>query len=538
MTHRKIILLSLVGFIAFLSGGWLLQRDGQAAGVYRQARLFDNVVAYVADFYVDSLSEQQIYDMAIDGLLRELEDPYTTFLRPDDLRELTVSTTGNYGGLGIRIEIADGWITVVAPLPETPAERAGMQSGDRIVEVDGTSTHRWSMDQAVRELRGEPGSRVRITVVRPGVSEPLRFTIAREQIHVKSIGFASMLEGGVGYVQLTQVSAQSARELEEEIDRLREQGARALILDMRTNPGGLLDEGIAVTDLFLPRGEVVVETRGRAPDATATYRARTDERWPDMPLAVLVNGASASATEIIAGALQDHDRALILGTQTFGKGLVQTVYQLGPAQALKLTTGRWYTPSGRVLERPKREQGLALAELDDEPTAADTVPLDSLPTYRTDGGRTVYGGGGIRPDVLVPPDTLTAAEQAFGRALGGKIPAYRDVMSTYSLDLKGRNAVTDPAFEVTPAMLAEFHRRLTERGVHVPDSVWHGARALVSRQLGYEITRHAFGREMEIRRQVRHDRQIAEAAALLRRADSPQALFALAAQQPVSVERN
>ena len=302
MTHRKAVLIALVGFVAFLSGGWLLQRGGGAASVYQQARLFDNVVAYVADFYVDSLSEQDIYDKAIDGLLRELDDPYTTFLRPEDLNDLAVSTTGNYGGLGIRIEIADGWITVVAPLPETPAERVGIQSGDRIVEVDGVSTHQWSMDKAVGTLRGEPGSTVRVTIVRPGLPEPLRFQVERQQVHVKAVQFAAVLEGRVGYVQLAGVSEQSARELEQEINALREQGAQSLILDLRNNPGGLLDEGIAVSDLFLDRGQVVVETRGRAPDATATYRARGQQKWPGMPITVLVNGASASASCTAAAA--------------------------------------------------------------------------------------------------------------------------------------------------------------------------------------------------------------------------------------------
>lgn len=538
MTQRKIVLVVLVGFIAFLSGGWLLQRGSGTASVYQQARLFDNVVAYVADFYVDSLSEQAIYDKAIDGLLRELEDPYTTFLRPEDLQELSVSTTGNYGGLGIRIEIADGWITVVAPLPETPAERAGMQSGDRIVEVDGVSTHEWSMDKAVGTLRGEPGSAVRLTVVRAGVPEPLRFTVERAQVHVKAVQFAAVLEGGVGYVQLAGVSERSASELEQEVNRLRREGATTLIFDLRNNPGGLLDEGIAVADLFLERGQVVVETRGRAPDATATYRARGAQKWADMPVAVLVNGGSASASEIIAGALQDHDRALILGTQTFGKGLVQTVYQMGPAQALKLTTGRWYTPAGRVLERPRGEQGIALAELEDEPGPGDSVSLDSLPTFRTDAGRIVYGGGGIRPDVVVRADTLTTREQQFGRALGSTIPVYRDVLSTYALDLKGQNGITDPDFTVTPQMLQEFRRRLAAREVTVADSVWNGASPLLDRQLGYEITRYVFGRPAEIRRQLRHDAQVAEAAALLRRADSPRAVFSLAAEAPVPAGRN
>ncbi len=324
MNSKNLVALGLVGMVAFVSGGWLLQRGSdRAGGVYQQARLFENVVAYVADYYVEPIDERELYDMAIDGLLRELEDPYSTFLRPADFERLTLSTTGNYGGLGIRIEVSDGWITVVVPLPDTPAERVGMQAGDRIVEVDGESSYDWTLDEAVSRLRGPAGEPARIKVARPGFDEPNDFEVIREAIHVKSVQYSTVLDGGVGYVQLNPVSESSAKELAEAVNALTEDGARSLVLDLRNNPGGLLNEGVWVSDLFLEQGDVVVETRGRAPGASGVHRASRAERWPDMPLVVLVNQNSASAAEIIAGALQDHDRALILGVPTFGKGLVQ-----------------------------------------------------------------------------------------------------------------------------------------------------------------------------------------------------------------------
>jgi len=538
MNRKNLLLFGLVGFIAFLSGGWLLQRGGQHAGdVYQKARLFENVVAYVSEYYVDSLDAGRLYDLAIDGMLKELQDPYSTFLRPSDLEDLRVSTTGNYGGLGIRIEPSDGWIQIVAPLPDTPADRAGVQAGDRIIAVDGESTHEWSADKAVGRLRGPPGAPTTITVSRPGVPEPIEFRIVREQIHVRSVEGGTVLPGGVGFLRLTQVSEESAQELGEEITRLRAAGARGLILDMRNNPGGLLNEGVAVADLFLDRGQIVVETRGRAPGASGVFRASHAQSWADMPVIVLVNSNSASAAEIIAGALQDHDRALIVGTQTFGKGLVQSVFELGPGpQALKLTTGRWHTPSGRQLERTTRRPATIAVAPDDadetaDAAAADSVHGDSLkPAFRTDAGRVVYGGGGIVPDRVIRSDTLTSGEQAFARALGARVPDYRSALTTFALDLKGRNAVADPGFRVTTAMRGELIRRLRDRGVTLPDSIFAGAGTLLDEQLGDEVARYVFGRPAEIQRQLRRDAQVREAMGLLARAKSPSELFTLAVE--------
>jgi carboxyl-terminal processing protease len=539
MNRKNVLLFALVGFIAFLSGGWLLQRGGaQSGNVYDKARLFESVVSYLSEYYVDSLGEGHIYDLAIDGMLKQLNDPYTTFLRPKDFEDLTVSTTGNYGGLGIRIEASDGWIQVVTPLPDTPAERAGVQAGDRIVEVEGVSTHEWSMDKAVSSLRGEPGQEAHITVVRPGVAEPIKFTIVRDRIHVKSVEGGTVLADGTGYVRLVQVSESSAQELGDEIERLRKQGARTMVLDLRGDPGGLLNEGVAVSDLFLNRGQVVVETRGRAPGSSEVYRADHPQQWPDMPMVVLVNGYTASAAEIIAGALQDHDRALIVGTPTFGKGLVQSVIQLGPGpEALKLTTGRWYTPSGRVLERPNRRDRVLVAETpaggveDSIAAVPDSAAADTArPVFHTDAGRVVYGGGAITPDLAVRPDTLTGPEQLFARELGSRVPEYRAALTTYALDLKAKDAITKPDFRVTPAMRATLVKRLEARGIALPDSVFAGAGQLLDEQLGDELANYVFGRQTQIQRQLARDPQVKEAIALLARATSPAELFTLAAR--------
>ena len=266
MSRSRVIVTSLIAVVAFISGGWFMQQESRSStSVYQQARLFDDVLSHVADYYVDSLDERTLYRMAIDGMLDELKDPYTGFLDGRELRSLNEQTTGNYGGVGLQIEYRDNAIVVVGPLPDSPAERAGIQTGDRIVQVGDSATARWNQERAVRELRGQPGSQVTLRIVRPGLDAPLTFTLTRAQIHSRSVRLAMMLDEGVGYIELPQGFSQAtAQELRAAIDSLRGAGMRSLVLDMRWNPGGLLEEGVAVADLFLDPGQEIVTTRGRA----------------------------------------------------------------------------------------------------------------------------------------------------------------------------------------------------------------------------------------------------------------------------------
>ena len=534
MKRQRVVVTVLVAVVAFLSGGWLLQRDTQGdAGVYQKARLFDDVLTYVAEYYVDSLPEPKLYDMAIDGMLGALKDPYTTYLRPSDYKDLELATTGNYGGVGMQIDVRDGWITVVAPIAGTPAEQAGIQSGDRIVQIDGHTTRGFNNDKAVQELRGPAGTHVKLTVARPGLADTVHFDITRAHIHVTSVQYAGLLGGGdVGYVSLANsaISESTADELAGAVDSLRQRGAKALILDLRGNPGGVLDQGVAVSDLFLNPGDVVVETKGRAPGSTDTYRADHAERWPGMPVVVLVDQYTASAAEIIAGALQDHDRALLLGTPTFGKGLVQTVYPLNGRDFLKMTTGRWYTPSGRSIQRPMHD--IMLEETGEALVDTAQVVKDSAQVYHTSGVRVVRGGGGIRPDIISRADTLTDGEKALSRALGSKVTEWRDVLTNYALALKAQDAVKQRGFAVTPAMRAELLRRLLSRGVTIPDSVWSGAQQLIDEQIAYSVTGYVFGRPAEFARRLSDDAEVKEAVGLLQRAHSPKELLSLSQAQP------
>ena len=540
MIRHKGFVVAVVILAALASGGWFLQRETEPAGsVYQQARLFDDVLAHVADYYVDSLDEKQLYQMAIDGMLDKLGDPYSVFLKPDDFRQLSEATTGNYSGLGIQIDVRDGWITVVAPLPDTPAERAGIQTGDRIIQLDGRSTEGWKQDQAVKELRGPVSTTAELTIRRAGVDQAIKFKVTRATIHIRSVDprITMMLDNRVGYIALSPVSESSAREVSQAIDTLLKQGMKSLIFDLRGNPGGLLDQGVAVSDLFLDPDKEIVETRGRAPGSSHEFRDKNPQPWPHLPIVVIVNGGTASAAEIISGALQDHDRALVVGTPTFGKGLVQSFWRLTPETGLKLTTARWYTPSGRTIQRVTKSEAEQEAQVIAAQRGQDTKP-DTTLLFHTDAGRPVYGGGGIRPDVYVLADTFTTGERAFVKALGDKIPWYRDALAAYALELKEGNRLPSPNFTVTTGMVDEVVRRVRAKGAELPDSVIAGARTLISQEFGYEAARYVFGRSVEFRRRIADDEQVKRAQSLADRAKSPQDLLALVNPATPSTVRN
>ncbi len=534
MSRKRVVVTVSIALVAFASGGWLMQQENRSGqSVYQQARMFDDVLSHVADYYVDSLNEQQLYRMAIDGMLRELRDPYTGFLDGRELRTLSEQTTGNYGGVGLQIEVRDGAILVVAPMADSPAEQAGIITGDRIVGVDDSSTARWNQEQAVTRLRGLPGSKVRLRVERPGMTEALSYELTRAQIHARSVRLGTMLEGGVGYVEVQSFSESTGRELVAAIDTLRAAGMRSLILDLRWNPGGLLNEGLQVSDLFLDPGQAIVETRGRAPGATQRHTDRAPQRFPELPLVVLINGASASASEIVAGALQDHDRAVLVGTTSFGKGLVQSVFRLSNDASLKLTTSKWYTPSGRSIQRPFR--GDEERDPDDDVAHADSAPADS---FRTDRGRFVRGGGGIAPDVLVRQDSaVTVGVQRLQTALGRDVVKYTDALAAFALDARARRTVQGPTFAVTPAMREQFLGLLRQRGVRLDQATIEATWPIIERQLGDQTARFVFGREGQVRRQAAHDPVLATATRLAARARTPAELFQLAAEASPAASR-
>jgi carboxyl-terminal processing protease len=517
MSHRWTVP-GLLALIACFTGGWFLQqRLGVGGDVYQQARLFEEVLAHVRDYHVDSLPEDELYRRAIDGMLQQLHDPYAALLVGKDFQRQQEQTTGDYGGIGLQVDARNGWITVVTPMPGTPGERAGIRPGDQLAQVDGAPAAGWTMERAVEALRGPIGTTIDLAVRREGVDAPLRFRLTRERIHQRAVSQGLLLADGVGYLSLSMVRENCAAELEQEVAGLVARGMKSLVLDLRSDPGGLRDEAVDAASLFLdPRQDILV-SRGRAPGDNYRWTDGTVQRWRDLPIVVLVNRGTASAAEIIAGALQDHDRALVVGDTTYGKGIVQTLFPLGPDVALRITTARWYTPSGRSI------QGAML----DSVMGARHAATDSA-ALRSDGGRLLAGGGGIVPDVRLEPDTFTTGEQAFSRALDGRLEAFRDAVTATALDMRRRGTIRSESFTVGQAMRDAVRRQLEERGVRLADSTYRGGETILGQQLGYELARYIFGAPAERRRRVSDDRQIGQAVALLHQAQTPRALLGLA----------
>lgn len=541
---RGVLAPAMVASVALISGGWLLQQGGgEQSSVYQQARLFDEVLQNVSERYVDEHPDSELYEMAINGFLRELGDPHTSFMSAEEYNNLRIQTSGEYGGLGIQIAERDGWVTVIAPLPGTPAERAGVKAGDRIIAVEGQSTEGWTADDAVKVLRGPRGAPANIRVARIGVDEPIDYRIVRDEIHVRSVPYAFLLDDGIGYTRLNLFSETSTQELQQAIAGLRQKGANRLILDLRENPGGLLDQGVSVADLFLERGDAIVETRARDPRQNQVFRDVRGEAATDPTIVVLVDEYSASAAEIVAGALQDHDRALVVGTPTFGKGSVQTLLPLSGGNFLKMTTGKWYTPSGRSIQKEiSRDEG-ETALVESAPIAEDGTPLETADsinlrdreTFRTDAGRTVYGGGGIVPDLIVRPDTFTTAEKEFFEAASKTGSEFNDVLFRYAIDYARANPNLRPDFGVTPAMRQEFVSRLRTAGVQLESTLVAGAQDFIDQRLVYEIAKQKFGDSVAARRNLASDNVVRSAVELLRRHPNQQALFRAVQQSQAGV---
>lgn len=508
-TRPKTVALSGILLIALVAGAWMLHRGaaGSATVPANGPKLYDEVSSLIRSQYVDTVSEPRIRRLSVDGMLSELNDPYDAYLPPERLHTLAERVSGSYAGIGLQVDVRDGSLIVVNPLPGGPGERAGILTGDRIVQIDGRSLAGWSPEEVQRLLRGPPGSRVTVTVERVGTVKPLSLTLERSDIHRSAVRRSAVLPARVGYAALSGFSDSTATELSRTVDSLRGAGATSLILDLRSNPGGLLQQGISVAGLFLDRGERIVSTRGRDPSENRVYADSTRQRWPGMPLAVLVNDKTASAAEVVAGALQDHDRAAVLGAPTYGKGSVQQVFPVAAGGAVRLTTARWFTPVGRQIAR-------------EVPPADGSEPPDSEaahPRFKTDAGRTVIGGGGITPDLQVGDTTAPPENVALMRALGTHVAAFHDALASFALAAKSTRSIRSPDFEVTRPMLDDVYRRMVQRGADVPRNVYDDAAPLVSRLLAYEVDRYVFGPEAEFRRKAGDDRTMIEAQRLLAR---------------------
>jgi len=341
----------VAGVLVSIGHGVFAERGStQATLPVEELRTFSDVFGRIKNDYVVDVDDKELIENAIRGMLSGL-DPHSSYLDAEQFTELQVGTTGQFGGLGIEVGMENGFVKVIAPIDDTPAQRAGVQSGDLVIRLDDTPVKGMTLNEAVKVMRGEPGSDIELTIVREGLDQPLKITITRDVIKVKSVR-ARMLEPGFGYLRISQFQSKSAENMVDAIDDLKKENKgplEGLVLDLRNNPGGVLNGAVAVSDAFLKKG-MIVYTEGRIADSRLRFNATPDDVIDGAPLVVLVNQGSASASEIVAGALQDHKRAIIVGVKTFGKGSVQTILPLSSNSALKLTTARYYTPSGRSIQ--------------------------------------------------------------------------------------------------------------------------------------------------------------------------------------------
>ena len=339
---------ALALLVAGMAASPVVNPAASETGAYSELRAFSEVLSLVEENYVNKVDAKKLIRGAIRGMLRTL-DPHTTYLNPEFFKEMQVETTGRFGGLGVEISIRDGVLTVVTPIEDTPAYKAGVQAGDQIILIEKEPTKDLSLQEVVKKLRGKPGTKVKISVRREGEEELLPFTITRRIIRIKSVR-SRMLPEDIAYIRVRSFQNGTGREVKDALASLKDEGARALVLDLRNNPGGLLSQAVSVSDIFLEAGSLIVYTKGRMTDQEHRFTSTHEVPGGEIPMAVLVNAGSASASEIVAGALQDLERAKLIGVKTFGKGSVQTVVPLSDGSGLRLTTALYFTPKGKRIQ--------------------------------------------------------------------------------------------------------------------------------------------------------------------------------------------
>jgi carboxyl-terminal processing protease len=422
--QRRVLLGGMLGVLFAL--GWWVGGSHAANGLYSGLDLFVEVLQTVQANYVDPVDTDKLVTGAMRGVAHGL-DPWSRYLDAEEFRALRGVIQGAFDGIGASVDEHDGWPVVIAPIEGSPAWDAGLEPGDVITKVDGHSTFGLSPDEMSTRLRGPAGTEVTLTVARDDAERELK--LLRRRVTVKNVPYAFLAAPGVGYVRLAHFSAHASADVAAACDTLRAAGARALALDLRGNPGGTIDEAVAIASQFLPQGARVTSTQGRASGASQHYDATRPHPELNWPLAVLVDGGSASASEILAGALQDHDRAVLVGDTTFGKGVAQQVYPLrGSFGALQLTVSRYLTPSGRSIHR-ERLTAADDSEDDSDSPSTDTTKAQADKVWRTDAGRIVRSGAGLAPDVRVKADSAAARLRMSPRHPGGAAGAAREALA-------------------------------------------------------------------------------------------------------------
>lgn len=493
-------------------------------GFDRYDKLSD-VINYIMESYVDSLDREELTQEAIVNLLRDL-DPHSSFIPASAFREMNDPLMGSFEGIGIEFNMITDTVVVINPIPGGPSESIGIRAGDRIISVEGTPIAGVSMNtqDVVRKLKGPKGTKVTVEVLRRGLDDPLEFTITRDKIPSYSLDIAYMIDPATGYIKLGQFSATTHQEFRMAMERLKRMGMEQMILDLRGNGGGFLDAAIQLADEFLVPQSLIVYTEGRNRPRT-TALARRNGGFETQPLVILIDEWSASASEIVAGAVQDHDRGVIIGRRSFGKGLVQEQVQLADGSALRLTVARYYTPSGRSIQKPydngsdEYYADLMQRMLDGELETPDSIRNNDSLRFETTAGRTVFGGGGITPDIFVPFQTEERTPW-FVRV------ANRGLIYRFSFDYADTHRETITQFQdadefiqqftVTGSILNEFRDFTTENTIEFVPADFRASKQLIETQIKAYIGRNIFGNEAFFPVINKHDDTIARALEALR----------------------
>jgi carboxyl-terminal processing protease len=530
MKQRFAVLITLVILLSSLTGGLLGGSTAAKAAPSSSTSPSDFLTNFtealdvIQQTYVDKVGPDQLVYSAIKGMLRAL-DPHSSFFDPKEFTRLREDQHSKYFGLGIRVRplLRDHGRHVIVDPPAigTPAERKGLRAGDVITRIEGEPIDDWTSDDVVSHLKGPRGTTVNITIERPGVRDPLQFKIERDEIPLVTVPYAFHLRPGIGYVKIDRFSESTSDELRAKLKDLDTDKLSGLVLDLRDNPGGLLNQAIEVSDFFLPRGDLVVSTKGRAEGSAKAYRAPSSDKI-QVPVVVLINRHSASASEIVAGALQDHDRALIVGETSFGKGLVQSIFNLDNDTGMALTTAKYYTPSGRLIQRDYSGSTFEyIMNSNDKP--ADNKAGREITS--TDSGRKVYGGGGITPDIVEPArelnkfEALLASKDVFfqyaRRLTSGQVPAASNFkMPIEDSEISASSEKTPksiPNLEITDAILADFKAYLTERRVEFTDEDVRNNVDFIKRRIRQEVYTSSFGLQEGFKAAIQGDSQVLKA---------------------------
>jgi carboxyl-terminal processing protease len=511
-TPRFLAAAVLAVLLAALAGGFfgssaLARQDD----VTQQYRVFTAALDAVDREYVDDVSSDRLVYGAVDGMLHTL-DPHSSFFDPKSYAQMRERQEGHYYGLGITIQVLDGDITVQSIFEGSPAYKTGLRRGDIIARIGGQDAKGWTSDQAVKKLKGPKGSSVNISIKRSGYDGLIDMDVQRDEVNITTVRAAFMIDKDTGYIKLDQFTETSDREMGDALQKLSAAGMKRLVFDLRENPGGALDQAIRISNRFLPKGDMIVYTRGRVQNSNQDYRATEESQYTHLPMVTLVTRGSASASEIVSGALQDHDRSLVVGETTFGKALVQSVYPISEGAGVAVTTGRYYTPSGRMIQRPwdgSFDEYLTYTLRDQ---TADRQHKASELKF-TDAGRKVYGGGGIEPDKFIVGTVEGFNPTRFGRLLNSR-QEFVEFANQYTGEgdtrMSAANKNKKPVargFVVTDAMLNDFKAMLASRKVKVDEEAFAKDETFIRAMIHFEIDSALFGMDEARKNLIARDPQ-------------------------------